>query len=309
MITDPDDPTTPHSCRPGNALLVGKMLAKRYMLEVGTQIRENRKRPRQAFDDAVCSVDERFEDHSSEIRDAINLDAILPELQTTKDGHRFLQFEDKTEARRMLVFFAEKDMDALCDAQYVLGDGNYKYNPMEFHNPGQLYTLHAVVKGEAQPVVYALMQSCDTPEFGNVGTLSTTATWIFDFELAAIQATKQVFGTAAGTPRFENDGPRTTNMVEGWHNGLHSRLTSHHPDLAEFIQFLQVIQHSSQNRIQALLLDHLAVASAPGVEVSNRNKRLQEEMALFSGYLSSAVPTFQDVLNYLDRITILGVLP
>lgn len=109
--------------------------------------------------------------------------------------------------------------------------------------------------------------------------------------------------------QFENDGPRTTNMVEGWHNGLHSRLTSHHPDLAEFIQFLQVIQHSSQNRIQALLLDHLAVASAPGVEVSNRNKRLQEETALFSGYLSSAVPTFQDVLNYLDRITILGVLP
>ncbi|KAM7307585.1 hypothetical protein ISCGN_011221 [Ixodes scapularis] len=60
------------------------------------------------------------------------LDAILPELQTTKDGHRFLQFEDKTEARRMLVFFAEKDMDALCDAQCVLGDGNYKYNPIAY---------------------------------------------------------------------------------------------------------------------------------------------------------------------------------
>ncbi|KAG0413969.1 hypothetical protein HPB47_008872 [Ixodes persulcatus] len=215
------------------------------MLEVATQICENRERPRQAFDDAVCFVDESFEDHSSEIRDAIkselsthygyaskrralsrnrhfnvirgnSLDTIFPELQTTKDGHRIHPFEDKTEAQIMLVFFAEKDMDALCDVQYVLGDGNYKYNPMEFHNPGQLYTLHAVVKGEARLVVYALMQSCDTRayetflkvvkdamerKFGNVETLSTTATWIFDFELAAIQATKQVFGTAAGTPR------------------------------------------------------------------------------------------------------------
>lgn len=192
IITDPDNPSTPHSCTPGNVALVGKTLAQRHMVEVRTQVRENRKRPRQAYDEAVYSVDECYENHPSEIRDAIkselssgygfaskrralsrnrhfnvikgnSLDAIHPDLQKTKDGQRFLQFEDKTDGRRMLVFFSEKDLHALKDAQYVLGDGNFKYNPMEFHNPGRLYTLHSIVKGEAQPVIYALMQSCGHP--------------------------------------------------------------------------------------------------------------------------------------------------
>lgn len=92
---------------------------------------------------------------------------------------------------------------------------NLKYNPKEFHSPGQLYTLHSIVKGEAQPVIHALMQSCDTrayeallsvvkdameDKFGNVGTLSTTATWLFDFECAAVQAARNVFGVTQGTP-------------------------------------------------------------------------------------------------------------
>ncbi|KAG0423838.1 hypothetical protein HPB47_000400 [Ixodes persulcatus] len=55
-------------------------------------------------------------------------------------------------------------------------------------------------------------------------------------------------------------------------------------------------------------LDLLAVASALAVQVTRRNKRLQEEMAMFSCYLTTAVPTFQDVLNYVDRISMIGVL-
>ncbi|KAG0428409.1 hypothetical protein HPB47_024603 [Ixodes persulcatus] len=86
---------------------------------------------------------------------------------------------------------------------------------------------------------------------------------------------------------FENEGPRTTNMVEGRHNGLHSRLTSHHPDLAGFVQCLQVIQHFSHNTTQALLLNPLAVASAPAVQVTRCNKRLQEEMAMLSCHLAT----------------------
>lgn len=98
-------------------------------------------------------------------------------------------------------------------------------------------------------------------------------------------------------------------MVEGWHNGLHSRLTSHHPDLGEFIQFLQVTQYSAQNRIQALLLDPLAVACSPPAHVSHRNRLLHDEMAAFSAYMVTAAPTFPDVCNYLDRIVSVGVLP
>lgn len=53
--------------------------------------------------------------------------------------------------------------------------------------------------------------------------------------------------------QFGAKGPPTTSMVEGWHNGLHSRLSVCHPALAELTEFLQVAQFTSQNRIQSLL--------------------------------------------------------
>ncbi|KAG0443101.1 hypothetical protein HPB47_015286 [Ixodes persulcatus] len=58
-------------------------------------------------------------------------------------------------------FFAEKDLDALYNVECVLSEGNFKYNLKESHNPGQQHTLHAVVNDEAQPVVYAFMQTSD----------------------------------------------------------------------------------------------------------------------------------------------------
>ncbi|KAH9375808.1 hypothetical protein HPB48_009864 [Haemaphysalis longicornis] len=328
----------------------------------------------------------------------------------------FLRFQDNTEGRRMLICFADKDLDALENAEYVLGDGKFKYNPNEFHNTGQLYTLHAVVNGEGQPVVYALTQALHVRayevlltclkdammrRFGSLGALATTTTWIFDYEAAVIMATKSVLGTSSSTPKikgcafhfakaintkrgelglrglcnsdpsvnewlrmvrhlpfipdsfrvefavdlitartplaplqaarlqqfanyvegfwlsnqvvkddwgqFEDQGPRTTNMVEGWHNGLHSRLSAHHPALAEFIQFLQVAQVASQNRIQGLLRDPLAVAKAPSRQVRGRNEKLREEMALFSSYISANALTFQDI-NYIDRVATFGLL-
>ncbi|KAG0428879.1 hypothetical protein HPB47_024151 [Ixodes persulcatus] len=293
MMTDPDYPATPHSCHPEIDAPVAKALANRFMMEVRTEIRQNRKRPRESFDNAVLSVEERFSEQSSEVQEAVR------ELQITKDLRPFLQLQDNTDSRRMLILFADKDLDALQNAQYVLGDGNFKYNSKEFHNPGQLYTLHAVVNGESQPIVYMLMQALDI-----IGALATTTPCIFDNEAAVIIATKNVFSTTSGTPK----GPRTTNMVEGWHNGLHSRLSAYHPALAELIQFIQVSQFASQNRIQALLRDPLAVASAPSRQVRERNEKLREEMALFSSYVSATAPTFQDIINYLDRVAAFGLL-
>lgn len=102
--------------------------------------------------------------------------------------------------------------------------------------------------------------------------------------------------------QFENDEPRTTNMVEGWHNGLHSRLTSQHPDLGEFIQFLQLAQYSAQNRIQALLHDPLAVAYPTAAHVSHRNVR--DEMAAFAACLVTSAPCVQEACNYIDRVVV-----
>ncbi|KAG0440721.1 hypothetical protein HPB47_016202 [Ixodes persulcatus] len=447
LATDPDRPSTSHSCNPPGDSNASTVLSKRFMYEVRTNVRSSRKRPREAFDEAVSSIPERFADYDDTVRGGIQaqlnsgygfstkrrclsrnrhhaalkgntLDAILPELRVTTDSQVFLQLEDKTQGRRTLVFYAEKDLDALVGAEQVLGDGNYKYNPPEFHCPGQLYTLHTFIKGEAHLVLYPLMLACDVQayevefrclqasmegRFGHIGTLSTTATWVFDYESAALQAAINVFRTSSGQPQirgcafhfakainarrdelglktlcrdnpavhawftrvrhlpfvpdafrlefasdllsdkpslqplnaarldqferyfrgfwltnsllkdiwgqFGDRGARTTNNVEGWHNGLHSRLPSRHPDLAEFLQFLKSAQHAAQNRIQALLLDPLAVAQPQSHVIQTRNNKLHQEMDAFASFINSHAPTFVDVRNYIDRVASSGALP
>jgi hypothetical protein len=63
IVSDPDNPTTPHSCDVGEAngkSAAKDVLAKRYMYEKRDEIQKSRKRPRTAFDEAVTGVDARF---------------------------------------------------------------------------------------------------------------------------------------------------------------------------------------------------------------------------------------------------------
>lgn len=57
-------------------------------------------------------------------------------------------------------------------------------------------------------------------------------------------------------------------------NGLHSCLCSYHPAVAEFIQLLQVAQFASQNRIEVLLMNPLAVGSASSSQIQATNDKL-----------------------------------
>jgi len=41
---------------------------------------------------------------------------------------------------------------------------------------------------------------------------------------------------------FDNNGPRTTNVAEGWHSGLNSRFGVPHPSLRLFLDWLQKCQ-------------------------------------------------------------------
>ncbi|KAL3193942.1 hypothetical protein MRX96_046159 [Rhipicephalus microplus] len=109
--------------------------------------------------------------------------------------------------------------------------------------------------------------------------------------------------------QFGNSGPRTTNWVEGWHNGLPSRRSTRHPDLAEFIQFLQTAQYATQNRLSALLLEPLAVSRSSSSRVAAKNNRLAGETDRFADYVSTQDPTYQDVCNYLDNRGSIGVQP
>uniref|UniRef100_A0A914ULM2 MULE transposase domain-containing protein n=1 Tax=Plectus sambesii TaxID=2011161 RepID=A0A914ULM2_9BILA len=324
----------------------------------------------------------------------------------------------------MLIFFAVSDLEMLLEAEFVLCDGNHKYNPPEFHKPGQLYTLHTIVKGECHPFLFAMMKKVDqdayrslfdclrqamVTRFGHLGNLPHS-TWLFDFEQAAMGACIDVFnplkvqgcafhyskainakrdglglkvhctekdehgalthqansikkwfkrvrylcflpehlrlhfaqdllravpiytspminaqmqefckyftGYWLSMPlirdvwgQFGNSGPRTTNYVEGWHNGLHSRMNGRHPSLAELIGLFQISQNTTKFRVRALRTDPLALPKPQKAEVIRRNTLLQEEMPRFYHYCMTAPQTsYQDILNYIDRIIAIGVL-
>ncbi|KAG0415527.1 hypothetical protein HPB47_007291 [Ixodes persulcatus] len=71
MATDPDHPATPHSCNPNEDADAASVLSRRFMYEVSTDMRQSRKRPREAFDEAVSSVHERFHEYEGDVQRGI----------------------------------------------------------------------------------------------------------------------------------------------------------------------------------------------------------------------------------------------
>jgi len=69
---------------------------------------------------------------------------------------------------------------------------------------------------------------------------------------------------------FDNLGPRTTNLAEGWHNGLNSSLGVSHPSLRTFLDWLQRYQFEIQCRGMQLLAGRPAKDRRPAyVKVDN----------------------------------------
>ncbi|KAG0415798.1 hypothetical protein HPB47_007029 [Ixodes persulcatus] len=243
------------------------------------------------------------------------LDAILPELRVTADSQVFLQLEDKTQGRRTLVFYAEKNLDAMirgCAFHFAKAI-NARQDELGLKtlcrdNPAVhawfTRVRHLPFVPDAFRLEFASDLLSDNPSIQpvNAARLDQFERYFRGFWLTN-SLLKDIWG------QFGNRGARTTNNVEGWHNGLQSRLPSRHPDLAEFLQFLKSAQHAAQNRIQALLLDPLAVAQPQSHVIQTRNNKLHQEMDAFASFISSHPPTFVDVRNYIDRVASSGALP
>lgn len=321
----------------------------------------------------------------------------------------------------MPIFFSNEDMEHFAAAEAVICDGNFAFTPPEFSNPGQLYSVHALIRGECHPIAYALMKRRDIAAYeelfatlkaailavvGHLGTLQNSATWLFDFKVAAIKSAAKIFSAdpffqpisvygcvfhvskavnekrdalgprsvcrnnsdvrlwfsrirhlpflpeafrlefsrdlATSLPQgpsplvtaqlsafgayfqslwidspavqglwghYENAGPRTTNNVEGWHNGLRHQLPNHHPQLSKVIQFLRPQQHCSQVRINSLLHDQLAVPRQQDPAVLQRNSKLAAEIELFRAHVTYNQVSFGGICEYLDKISSIGILP
>ena len=97
-------------------------------------------------------------------------------------------------------------------------------------------------------------------------------------------------------------------IVEGWNNGLHSRLNGRHPSLAELIDFFQISQNTSKFRIRALITDPLALPYPQKQQVIHRNIMLHDEMRLFYQYNLTTPTSYQDIMNHIDRVINFGIL-
>ncbi|XP_060065086.1 uncharacterized protein LOC132545413 [Ylistrum balloti] len=95
---------------------------------------------------------------------------------------------------------------------------------------------------------------------------------------------------------FDNDGPRTTNNLEGWHSKLKKRIPHEHPNIYLFIRVLKDIQAANDiNRIQR---------AAGGLPVPKRQRywNLDDRLIQLKTLLQNDEINF---INYGDRATYL----
>jgi len=150
-------------------------------------VRENGKRPRDAYSDTVSSIAKRFK--TSEEQEAIvvqfpsfgevrcqltrhrtvqhipvtNVLDIPDELRTTlrgrqlpdgdrNKGERFLLYEGQ--GGRMLIFGADSEIKILHESTYVICDGTFEMSPDTAY---QMYTMHGFCKQESMPLIWAIL--------------------------------------------------------------------------------------------------------------------------------------------------------
>jgi hypothetical protein len=249
---------------------------------------------------------------------------------------------------KLLVFCAVSELKILCESEFIICDGTFEMAPNSSY---QLYTLHGFYHEEGLPLVWALLPNKSRGTYVELFTAIRKAfeerfavvvgqkrVFVTDFELAAIDAIKEVFpentvkgctfhfrqalmrhvadlglrqaysdlpvvhdwirqimgltllpevfiqlawSTLSQPPavadnelmskmiafstyfgktwitgsfapalwgHFDNIGPRTTNLAEGWHNSLNHSLRMPHPSARNFLHWLQSCQYEVQCR-------------------------------------------------------------
>ena len=111
---------------------------------------------------------------------------------------------------------------------------------------------------------------------------------------------------------FDNLGPRTTNLTEGWHNGINSRFGMPHPSLRCFLDWLQKCQFEVQFRGIQLLAGRPPKQKLPVYQKVNEElaaAKLRYNMNSSSVFVhvfpsENAWPIFyQMTIDYLSHIS------
>ena len=91
---------------------------------------------------------------------------------------------------------------------------------------------------------------------------------------------------------YDNVGPRTTNVAEGWHNSLNSHFGVSHPSLRVFLHWLQKFQYSVQCRGIQLAAGRSPKARAlTYVQLDNRHWSAKVNYSMEIGQIFSVFST------------------
>ncbi len=122
-------------------------------------------------------------------------DIVLPQEYTMVGNDEFLIANEGLEDK-VLIFSTRKNLEILCAAPIIYGDGTFFAAPLLF---GQLYTLHALYHNQMLPLVFALLPSKDEATYmrmftaldvrlAQLGLLLNPQIFMLDFELAVHNA-------------------------------------------------------------------------------------------------------------------------
>ena len=198
--------------------------------EMRHEVHTTGKRPRDAYDGAMSSITKKFKSSAEQEEVIINFPAFnevrkalcrhrtaehipVPDPYDVPDGLRVTQRGRTVPADdpnhnerfllhsgqngRLLIFAADTELRIMHQSEYVISDGTFEMAPSSSY---QLYTLHAFLREECLPVVWAVLPNKSTETyiemftairealvrtFGSVGSMRYFVT---DFELAAINS-------------------------------------------------------------------------------------------------------------------------
>ncbi|KAG8173372.1 hypothetical protein JTE90_015533 [Oedothorax gibbosus] len=162
----------------------------------------------------------------------------------TEKGADFLLYDSGSTSSndRILVFGTNENLNFLQNSKHWFADGTFKTSPNLFT---QLYTIHAIVKNENVPVLFALLPSkidyFEDTWIGRIARNGRRREPLFPIEMW------NCFSSVV-------DGlPKTNNSIEGWHRHFSSLLGAHHPSVWKCIKFIKKEQSYSEGKMEQLV--------------------------------------------------------
>ncbi|CAG8530285.1 10054_t:CDS:2 [Dentiscutata heterogama] len=196
-----------------------------------------------------------------------NLDDIdiSDSLCLTLNKENFLVRDSIIRKNRIILFTTKANIQHLSRVLYWIIDGIFKTVPTIFC---QLYTIHTPI-GTVDNSRSIISRFIEFAEESNILLRPTTI--LTDFELTAINASHDEFPSSVHDS-MEIDIPRTSNIVEAWHQHWENLVDRSHVGVYTIVTKFQKEQQQVEYQIETIL--HGTPCLKPKKDIIEREKRL-----------------------------------